>query len=47
MKCLTAHFYTGSNNAAKKPFDILFFGRDEFSCNVFKQLHDARGKCRS
>lgn len=40
IKCLNAHFY--SSNAAKKPFDILFFGRDEFSCNVFKQLHDAR-----
>lgn len=44
MKCFTAHFYTGpgTSNAAKRPFDILFFGRDEFSCNVFKQLHDAR-----
>ncbi|KAG1823378.1 Formyltransferase [Suillus subaureus] len=41
IKCLNAHFYTGSN-AAKKPFDILFFGRDEFSCKVFKQLHAAR-----
>ncbi|KAG2143025.1 Formyltransferase [Suillus clintonianus] len=38
--CLSAHFYSG--DAKKKPFDILFFGRDEFSCNVFKQLHDAR-----
>ncbi|KAG2069183.1 Formyltransferase [Suillus decipiens] len=40
IKCLNAYFY--SSNAAKKPFDILFFGRDEFSCNVFKQLHDAQ-----
>ncbi|KAG0706958.1 Formyltransferase [Suillus ampliporus] len=38
--CLNVHFYSG--DAKKKPFDILFFGRDEFSCNVFKQLHDAR-----
>lgn len=40
IKCLNAHFY--SSNAAKKPFNILFFGRDEFSCNVFRQLHGAR-----
>ncbi|KAG1776786.1 Formyltransferase [Suillus placidus] len=40
INCLNAHFY--SSNAAKKPFDILFFGRDEFSCKVFKQLHDAQ-----
>jgi hypothetical protein len=25
------------------PFDILFFGRDEFSCTVFRELHAAPG----
>lgn len=45
IKCLNAHFY--SSTAAKKPFDILFFGRDEFSCNIFKQLHDARDVWKS
>ncbi|KAG1753530.1 Formyltransferase [Suillus paluster] len=38
--CSNVLFYRG--HATKKPFDILFFGRDEFSCNVFKKLYDAR-----
>ena len=26
-----------------EPFKILYMGRDEFSCSVFKHLHDAKG----
>lgn len=26
------------------PFNVLFFGRDEFSCTVIKQLHAAKGR---
>jgi len=28
-------------------FDILFLGRDEFSCSVLRQLHAAKGMARS
>ncbi|EIN08600.1 Formyltransferase [Punctularia strigosozonata HHB-11173 SS5] len=32
---------TESPTQGGKPFDILFFGRDEFSCTVFEELHRA------
>ena len=25
-------------------FNILYFGRDEFSCRVFEKLHNANGR---
>lgn len=28
----------------EQPFDILFFGRDEFSCLVLQELHKAQGR---
>ncbi|OAX41625.1 Formyltransferase [Rhizopogon vinicolor AM-OR11-026] len=40
INCWNVHFY--STDARKKPFHILFFGRDQFSCDVFKRLHDAQ-----
>lgn len=27
-------------------FNILYFGRDEFSCRVFEKLHNANGRSR-
>ncbi|OJA20217.1 hypothetical protein AZE42_02135 [Rhizopogon vesiculosus] len=41
INCWNVHFY--STDARKKSFHILFFGRDQFSCDVFKRLHDAQG----
>jgi hypothetical protein len=35
---------TEDQTEIQKPFNILFFGRDEFSCTVFKHLHAAPGK---
>ncbi|KAJ8596190.1 Formyltransferase [Rhizopogon salebrosus TDB-379] len=43
--CWKVHFY--STNVTRKPFHILFFGRDEFSCHVFKRLHDAQNVWQS
>lgn len=42
---LRAHYSTqlSATPPPKKPFDILFFGRDEFSCLVLAQLFAARG----
>ncbi|KAL1662605.1 formyl transferase [Schizophyllum commune] len=36
---LTRLITTGSTS---EPFKILYMGRDEFSCSVFKHLHDAK-----
>ncbi|KAL1689835.1 formyl transferase [Schizophyllum commune] len=36
---LTRFITTGSSS---EPFKILYMGRDEFSCSVFKHLHDAK-----
>ena len=37
---LTRLITTGSTS---ERFKILYMGRDEFSCSVFKHLHDAKG----
>ncbi len=34
--------YSSAPPAAKKPFDVLFFGRDEFSQVVFQHVYNAR-----
>jgi hypothetical protein len=31
------------NQARPQRFNILYFGRDEFSCQVFEELYDATG----
>ena len=30
-------------NSRPQRFDILYFGRDEFSCQVFEKLYSAKG----
>jgi len=30
-------------NSRPQRFNILYFGRDEFSCQVFKKLYSAKG----
>ncbi|EJD51297.1 Formyltransferase [Auricularia subglabra TFB-10046 SS5] len=32
------------SSASRSRFRVLFMGRDEFSCEIFKALYDARGK---
>ena len=39
-------FHSSSIRNAPEPFEILFLGRDEFSCIVLEQLYGARGTCR-
>ncbi|KAH7912042.1 Formyltransferase [Hygrophoropsis aurantiaca] len=34
--------FASLHTQSTRPFDILFFGRDEFSCLVLRQLHAAR-----
>lgn len=34
----------GSEMCVRKPFTILFCGRDAFSCMVFRHLYDAKGE---
>ena len=34
-------------NSRPQRFDILYFGRDEFSCQVFEKLYSAKGCYRS
>ena len=36
--------YSQSSLTPESPFDILFFGRDEFSCLVLNELHQAQGQ---
>ncbi|KAI0346402.1 Formyltransferase [Trametopsis cervina] len=39
----TRRCYTTTNSTASpKPFEILYFGRDEFSCTVLEELHAAQ-----
>ncbi len=34
-------------SSAPQRFDILYFGRDEFSCQVFEELYSATGRVNS
>ena len=37
--------YFSCSARKEKKFDVLFLGRDEFSCRVFNSLYGADGEC--
>jgi len=40
IRHLAGHYHS---QAPSQRFDILYFGRDEFSCQVLETLHNATG----
>jgi hypothetical protein len=41
------HNHNHNLSSASQRFDILYFGRDEFSCQVFEKLYSATGRVNS